>query len=69
LFWIEQGTGIVTHNCFSKDINAFIYYAESLGYDIDLLKKVWEINLRTRKNIDWKDIEGAVTDPKKRQHE
>lgn len=51
--------------CFCKDINAFIYYAASLGYDIDLLKKVWQINLRLRTNIDWKDIEGAVSKSEK----
>ena len=25
LFWIDGSTGIVSHNCFAKDINAMIY--------------------------------------------
>ena len=63
LFWIEQNTGIVTHNCFSKDINAMIHYCdEVLGYDLDLMKKTWEINMRIRTLIDWAKIAGAVSD-------
>jgi hypothetical protein len=62
LFWIEQKTGIVTHNCFPKDINAMINYADDeLDYDFDLMKKAWEINLRIRKDIDWLKIPGATT--------
>ena len=62
LFWIEQKTGIVTHNCFPKDINAMINYAaDELDYDFDLMKKAWEINLRIRKDIDWLKIPGATT--------
>jgi UDPglucose 6-dehydrogenase len=51
--------------CFPKDVNGFIYYAASLGYDLDLMKRVWEINLRIRKDIDWKTIKGAVSESKK----
>jgi len=65
LFWIEQNTGIVTHNCFCKDVNGFIYYAESLGFDLSLMKEVWDINMKIRKDIDWAKIEGAVTEKKK----
>jgi len=48
--------------CFPKDINAMINYAaDELDYDFDLMKKVWEINLRIRKDIDWLKIPGATT--------
>ena len=47
--------------CFPKDINAFIKYAELLNIDPKILKAAWEKNLEIRKNLDWYDIEGAVT--------
>ena len=48
--------------CFPKDINAMIWYAESLGYDLDIMKKAWEINTRIRTDIDWAHIKGAVSE-------
>jgi len=48
--------------CFPKDVNAMINYTyDELGYDFDLMKKAWEINLRIRKDIDWLKIPGATT--------
>jgi UDPglucose 6-dehydrogenase len=47
--------------CFPKDINAMIHYAKSLGVDIDIMEKSWEINKRIRKDQDWLRIEGAVS--------
>lgn len=47
--------------CFPKDINAFIKYAELLNIDPKILKAAWKKNLEIRKNLDWYDIEGAVT--------
>ena len=47
--------------CFPKDINAFIKYAESMNVDPKILKAAWKKNLEIRKNLDWYDIEGAVT--------
>lgn len=46
LFFVEQDTGIVTHNCFPKDINSFVNYAESLGYDAALIKEAITSNDR-----------------------
>lgn len=62
LFWVESETGIVTHNCLPKDINAMISYANSIGVNFDLMEKTWEINKRIRTDIDWAKIEGAVLD-------
>jgi len=48
--------------CLPKDVNGFIYYAQSLGYDLSLMKEVWNINMDIRKDIDWAKIEGVVTE-------
>jgi UDPglucose 6-dehydrogenase len=48
LFWIEQNTGIVTHNCFPKDINALIatFYKENV--EPILIKASWELNKKIK---------------------
>lgn len=38
-------SGLVVHNCFPKDLQAFVKIAEKLGYDFTLLKEVERINL------------------------
>lgn len=38
-------SGLVVHNCFPKDLRAFVKIAEKLGYDFALLKEVERINL------------------------
>jgi len=60
LFWIEQNTGIVTHNCFPKDINSLIHIMESHDLDPMVLKAVWEQNKKVRKNWDWENNSSAV---------
>jgi UDPglucose 6-dehydrogenase len=62
LFWIEQDTGIVTHNCFPKDINAMIAVMEEQGIDPKVLKAVWEQNLDVREDWDWQRFTSAVKD-------
>ena len=47
--------------CFPKDLNAFISLFEDLGIDPKIMKAVWEKNLEVRKERDWNDIEGAVS--------
>lgn len=53
LFWIEQKTGIVTHNCFPKDVCSLIAQMEKLGFDPKMLKASWEQNKQIRGDIDW----------------
>ena len=60
LFWIEQNTGIVTHNCFPKDINAMIATMEEKEIDPLVLKAVWEQNTKVRSNWDWACNSSAV---------
>jgi len=63
LFWVEQSTGIVTHNCFPKDLNALIYVAKRLGVEPTCLAAAWRKNLEVRPERDWEKLKGrAVSD-------
>lgn len=44
LFWVEQRTGIVSHNCFPKDVSAICRYAKNLGYDAKLIHQILDSN-------------------------
>lgn len=46
LFWVEQSTGIVTHNCFPKDVSAICRHAKNLGYDPKLIQEILNSNER-----------------------
>ncbi len=48
--------------CFPKDINAFIGLFEELGIEPNLLRASWKKNLEVRKERDWADIKGAVSE-------
>jgi UDPglucose 6-dehydrogenase len=41
--------GLVVHNCFPKDLAAFIRISEKLGYDFELLKAVEKVNADQRR--------------------
>jgi nucleotide sugar dehydrogenase len=50
-------------HCFPKDIEAIIFFAETLGADSSLLKNVIDKNYKIRKNRDWEKMKGrAVSD-------
>ena len=36
--------GLVTHNCFPKDVDAFLHLSRQVGYDFQLLEEVRKIN-------------------------
>jgi len=46
LFWIEQRTGIVTHNCFPKDVAALVRVSQKAGYEPRLLAEILKSNDR-----------------------
>ncbi len=48
---LVAGTGLVVHNCFPKDVDAFIKIAETLGYDFELLKAVRKINEEAKRSF------------------
>ena len=47
-------------SCFPKDINALIYFSKKEGLDLDLLKSVWETNLKVRPEKDWENLKGRA---------
>ena len=61
LFWVEQKTGVVTHNCFPKDVQSFVNWAESNNLNLDMCKAANEVNERVREVKDWLKIKGATT--------
>jgi UDPglucose 6-dehydrogenase len=48
--------------CFPKDINALAHLATMAGYDPEFLYAAIDLNMRVRKNKDWLEIPGAVSD-------
>ena len=48
--------------CFPKDINAIIGCFEEIGIDPLVLKAAWERNKTVRTDINWAEIEGAVSE-------
>jgi len=52
--------------CFPKDLNAMIKKAESLGVSPDVMKGAWQKNKEVRKDLDWYDIPGAVSNISKK---
>jgi UDP-glucose 6-dehydrogenase len=41
---VVSSGGLVTHNCFPKDVKAFIHIAAELGYDFGMLRETERIN-------------------------
>ena len=54
--------------CFPKDLNALIYLAREHMYRPHLLEEVWRLNEKVRKDLDWLDIAGAVSEKKHEEH-
>jgi len=50
--------------CFPKDLNALIYLARENMYRPYLLEEVWRLNEKVRKNKDWLNIVGAISQNK-----
>ena len=48
--------------CFPKDLNALIYLARENGYRPNFFESAWDLNLKVRKNKDWENIAGAVSE-------
>ena len=63
LYWVEQVSKIVSHNCLYKDLNSFINYGKNiLGLKMDMFESANTVNERVREKKDWLDIKGATTD-------
>ena len=48
--------------CFPKDLNALIYRSVELGVEPTVMVAAWSKNLEVRKNLDWAEIAGAVSE-------
>lgn len=48
--------------CLVKDTNAICCYARDLGINLSLIEEACRYNLSIRKDIDWVNIKGAVSD-------
>lgn len=60
-YFIDAYSGLITHNCFPKDINGLIAHAQSLGIQTPLLKAVWKRNvLVDRPERDWEQLKGRA---------
>lgn len=60
LFWVEGRTGIITHNCFPKDLAALTFLSKSLGVDSTILESVKIKNDLVRTNRDWESQVGRA---------
>jgi hypothetical protein len=67
LFWVEGKTGIITHNCFPKDISAIIYVAEKLGMSVPTIMGAYVTNQIVRENRDWEQMEGRAVSHREKE--
>jgi len=55
----ERGYG---GKCFPKDVKSFVTWGKEKGFELDMCRAADKVNERIRKNKDWYNIKGAVTD-------
>ena len=51
-------------SCFPKDINAMIYFCNSIGIEPLVLQSVWNKNLEVRPEKDWEQLKGRAVNYK-----
>ncbi|MEK7746695.1 MAG: UDP binding domain-containing protein, partial [Elusimicrobiota bacterium] len=56
------GSGLILHNCFPKDLEAFYWISKKKGYDFQLLKAVAEVN-DTQKSWIARKVEEELWNP------
>ena len=59
---VYVANNILVHNCFPKDVQAFIKWAESEGLELDVCKAADKVNERVRDVKDWLEIKGATSE-------
>jgi len=60
LFWVEGNTGIITHNCFPKDLSALIHLTNQHQTLNNVLKATMETNNMVRTDRDWETMKGRA---------
>ena len=58
--FVIDGTGLVHHNCFPKDLNALMFIAKSVGVDPVVMQAVWDKNNEVRDDRDWETQVGRA---------
>ena len=51
-------------SCFPKDVNAMIYFCNSIGIEPLVLQSVWNKNLEVRPEKDWEQLKGRAVNYK-----
>lgn len=69
LFWIEQNSKILSHNCFPKDLNSFINWGKQNNCFVEMCEAANKVNLRIRPDKDWEKVLGATTKTEYRKEE
>ena len=62
LYWIEQDSGIVSHNCLPKDLAGFMRWGRERGHKMEMFEAAEKVNLRVRLDKDWEKIKGATSE-------
>ena len=60
LYWVEGTSGVVTHNCFPKDLSALIYLTENVGTTNNVLIATKKTNDEVRNDRDWEKMKGRA---------
>jgi UDP-glucose 6-dehydrogenase len=60
-YFIDASSGIVTHNCFPKDISALRHVARELNVPTPVLDAAWNRNITIdRPEKDWEQMKGRA---------
>ena len=51
--------------CFPKDVNALIFFSETIGIELNTVKAGWKTNLKVRPEKDWENKKGRTVSFKK----
>jgi hypothetical protein len=63
LYWVEQNSKIVSHNCLYKDLHSLMNFGKhTLNLDMNMLEAADQVNERVREKKDWLEIKGATTE-------
>ena len=63
-YFIDATTGLVTHNCFPKDVSALLAFAKKIKVPTPVISAIWKRNTTIdRTERDWEKLKGrAVSD-------
>jgi hypothetical protein len=60
-YFIDANSGLITHNCFPKDISALRHVARELNIPTPVLDAAWNRNITIdRPEKDWEQLKGRA---------